>query len=63
MVEEKFILRLLGYILILTGTLALSLVSFGRGHVEQWLLDYIGIAGAILLINGSALLLKSVWKR
>jgi len=63
LVQERFILRVLGYILTLIGALTLGFVAFGRGHLEKWILDFIGIVGTILLINGSALLIKSVWKR
>ncbi len=63
MVQERFILRVLGYILTLAGGLTMGFAGFARGHAEEWIIDYSGMAGAILLLNGSALLVKSVWRK
>lgn len=63
MVEERFILRVLGSITTLIGSFALGFGSFARGHVEEWIIDYTSIIGVVLLLGGSALLIKSVWKR
>ena len=40
----------------------MGFAGFARDHVEEWIIDYTGIVGAILLLNGSALLVKSVWR-
>jgi hypothetical protein len=62
MEDKKFVLKLTGYIMFLIGSLSLGFVRFAKGNVDEWFLNFVGVAGAILLINAAAILLISVRK-
>ena len=62
MEDKKFALKLIGYIMFLIGSLSLGFVRFAKGNVDEWLLNFVGVVGAILLINAAVILLISVRK-